>query len=168
MITKMMRAARLPEGGAVAVELALLSPLIFALFAGLIDVGLMLYQRTVVGTAADAGALYALITANPAVPINASYQSGIQQAVTQSNNLSIGFATAIQASPAPTTQCGCPTATFSINTVSCGTNCPGSGLPAGTYAIVSAQSNYTPMIPWAGIMGPGAVSMTAKSWVRIQ
>jgi Flp pilus assembly protein TadG len=168
VITKMLRAVTREAGGAVMVEMALLCPVILGLIAGVIDLGLMLQQRTVVETAADAGALYAAIFANPTVPINSSYQSSIQQAVTQSNTTSFGFATAIQASPAPSTQCGCPTATFSINSATCGATCPLSGLPAGTYAIVSAQSSYTPLLPWPVIMSGGAVSMTAQSWVRIQ
>ena len=170
MIAKVMRAVRKSEGGAVAVEMAVLAPLIFFLFAGLVDLGLMLYQRTVVGTAADAGALYALVTANPAVPIDSTYQSGIQNAVTESYSLSFPFGPtpALQATPAPLTKCGCPTATFSINAATCGTNCPISGLPAGVYAVVSAQSNYKPILPWTGVMGANAVLMTATSWIRIQ
>lgn len=171
-MAKMVRAMRVSEGGAVAVEAAVLVPVIFFMFAGLVDVGLMLYQRTVLGTAADAGALYALATANPAVPIDSTYKSNIQQAVTGSYNLSFAFGSAIQATPAPFTKCGCATGgagsysiTFSSNTSPCSGSC-GGGVTEGTYVIVNAQSNYTPLLPWSGI--PGARSMTATSVLRIQ
>jgi Flp pilus assembly protein TadG len=170
MITKMMRVAKKSESGSVAVEAAVLAPVIFFMFAGLVDLGLMLYQRTVVGTAADAGALYALVIVNPTVPIDATYVANIQQAVTGSYNLGFTFGSAIQATPAPSTFCGCATAgagSFSITPASCGSSC-GSGITTGTYVQVNAQSNYTPLLPWSGVMSSGAVSMAASSIVRIQ
>lgn len=144
-------------------ELAIVCPIFIALLAGVIDFGLMLYQQTVVVTAADAGALDAI-----AYGYN---QTNIQNAVQNSPN-GVGFST-VQANPLPSSFCGCPTAAFSITTMSCGNSCPTSGLTAGTYVTVNAQSTYKPIIPWTFLpwsyaMGPGAVTLAARSTVRIQ
>jgi Flp pilus assembly protein TadG len=171
MIKRMWRAARRQDRGSAAVEMAIVCPLFVALIAGVIDLGLMMYQRTVVGTAADAGTIYAII--------NGYNSPGITTAVQNSYTLAHGFATAIQATPAPSTFCGCPAANFSITNMGAppcgmtcpGTNCSGALCPAGTYVTVNAQSNYTPVFPWSGpyfFMSANAVTLSASSTVRIQ
>ena len=109
MIKRMWRAARRQDRGSATVEMAIVCPIFIFLIAGVIDFGLMLYQRTVVGTAADAGTIYAMV--------NGYNSANITSAVQNSNTLTHGFATAIQATPAPSTFCGCPQANLSITNV---------------------------------------------------
>jgi Flp pilus assembly protein TadG len=159
--------------GAAAVELAIVCPIFIALLAGVIDFGFMLYQQTVVVTAADAGALDAIVYGYN--------QTSIRNAVQNApNNV---YLSAVQANPAPTQFCGCALSSSpwvsqlcsSSCTLPCATtyptSCSGSS-PAGTYVTVTAQSSYKPVIPWtflpwSYVMGPGAVTLNATSTVRI-
>ncbi len=168
MIKRMWRAARRQDRGTATVEMAIVCPIFIFLIAGVFDLGLMLYQRTVVGTAADAGSIYAIV--------NGYNSAGITSAVQNSYTLAHGFATAIQATPAPSTFCGCPQANFSIAHVTCGTTCAGTtcsgaACPAGTYVTVNATSNYTRVFPWTGpwfSMSTTTGALNASSTVRIQ
>ena len=168
MIKRLWRAARRQDRGAAAVEMAIVCPIFVAVIAGVIDLGLMMYQRTVVGTAADAGTIYAIV--------NGYDQQKIKTAVQNSYTIAHGFATSIQATPLPSTFCGCSAANFSITAAMCGTtcagtNCSGVACPAGTYVTVNAQSNYTPIFPWPGpyfFMSANAITLSASSTVRIQ
>ena len=84
------------ERGAAAVEMAFICPILIAVLAGVVDFGLVLYQQTVVVTATDAVALYAIA--------NGYNQANIASAVTNSYD-NITFS-AVQATPAPSTFCG--------------------------------------------------------------
>jgi Flp pilus assembly protein TadG len=163
------------DSGSAAVEMAIICPILIVLIAGVLDFGGMFYEQTVVVTAADAGAVYAI-----AYGYN---QSNIQTAVQNSTS------TISVTAPAPSEFCGCPTATtnpYSIHNLgaltgtppSCSTygNCasgPESGLAAGTYVTVNAQHQYKPLIPWTALpwsyaMGSAQISLNAASTVRIQ
>jgi Flp pilus assembly protein TadG len=161
------------DSGSAAVEMAIICPILIALIPGMLDFGGMFYEQTVVVTAADAGAVYAI-----AYGYN---QSNIQTAVQNSTS------TISVTAPAPTEFCGCPTTSpYSIHNLgaltgtppSCSTfgNCasgPDSGLAAGTYVTVNAQHQYKPMIPWtilpwSHVMGSAQISLSAASTVRIQ
>jgi Flp pilus assembly protein TadG len=157
--------------GAAAVELAMALPVLVFLLAGMIDLGLMLAQQNAVGTAADAGAYYALVNADAAVPINSTYQGNIENAVTGSDSVTNGFWGAITASPAPSTFYACPLAgppPSLTNQGSSTTNCS-SGFAPGLYVTVTAQSTYkwlfTRTFSWASATSH---TLTATSTVRIQ
>jgi Flp pilus assembly protein TadG len=159
--------------GAAAVELAMALPVLVFLLAGMIDLGLMLAQQNAVGTAADAGAYYALVNADAAVPIDSTYKSNIENAITGSNNVTNGFwgAVTIPATSAPSTFYGCPVAgppPSLTNQGSSTTNCS-SGFAPGLYVTVTAQSNYkwlfTRTFSWASTTSH---TLTATSTVRIQ
>jgi Flp pilus assembly protein TadG len=160
------------DRGAAAVEMAIICPILIAVLAGVIDFGLMLYQQTVVVTAADAGALYAIV--------NGYNEANIENAVQNSyDNVSLS---AVSASPAPSQFCGCALSSSPwithLCTSSCGpcattypTSCGSGSLPASTYVQVNAQSSYTPIVPWTALpwsyaMGPG-VTLKATSTVEL-
>jgi uncharacterized membrane protein len=173
MMNSVWRQVSRQDRGAAAVEMAIICPIFIAVLAGIVDFGLMLYQQTVVVTAADAGALYAIV--------NGYNQANIENAVQNSYD-NVSFS-AVSANPAPSEFCGCPLSSPpGINklctscTLPCATTYPtscGSGsLPASTYVQVSAQSNYTPIVPWTALpwsyaMGPGLVPLKATSTVEL-
>jgi Flp pilus assembly protein TadG len=174
MMNSVWRRVGRQDRGAAAVEMAIVCPILIAVLAGVVDFGLMLYQQTVVVTAADAGALYATV--------NGYNQANIENAVRNSYD-NVSFS-AVSASPVPSEFCGCPLSSSpwinklctSSCTLPCATTYPtscGSGsLPASTYVTVNAQSTYKPIIPWTAlpwsyVMGPGAVTLKATSTVEL-
>jgi Flp pilus assembly protein TadG len=107
------------EKGTAAVEFGLVVTFLSFLFIGLADFGMGYWEDMQVSNAAVAGAEYAIA--------NGWNQSGITTAVTSATGLG-----SIQATPAPTQTCGCPSATGGIATATCGSSCA-SGVTAGTY-----------------------------------
>jgi hypothetical protein len=85
--------------------------------------------------------------------------NAISNAVTSATNFS-----AIAASPTPVQFCGCATGS-GINTVSCGTTCPG-GAVAGTYTTVSAQATYSSLLNYQIV--PQNYNFSAQSTARLQ
>lgn len=158
--------------GTAAVELALALPALVFLLAGMIDLGLMFAQQNAVGTAADAGAYYALVNADAAVPINSTYKQNIENAVTGSNTVTNGFwgPVTIPTAAAPSTFYGCPVASppSLTNQGSTTTNCS-NGFAPGLYVTVTAQSSYkwifTRIFSWASATSH---TLAATSTVRIQ
>ena len=138
------------RGGNAAIELALIAPALILLAVGTADYGFAVYDQMEVQNAAQAGAEYARK--------HGFSTSGITSAVTAATPL------AVNATPAPAQSCGCPSGT-SIMPAACGTNCA-SGLTAGTYVTVGAQSTYTTLVPYPGI--PGSYTLAASSTVRIK
>jgi Flp pilus assembly protein TadG len=139
------------HAGMAAVEFALIGPLLIMAAVCTIDLGMGMHRKMQVQTAAQTGAEYA---ATHGFDANA-----IASVTTSATSL-----TGIAASPAPTRFCGCPTST-GINASSCEATCAG-GQMAGTYVRVSAQSTYTPILPYP--MLPPSYDFTAQATVRIQ
>ena len=142
---------RAADGGASAVEFAMVAPFLCALLLGMIDVGQALWYKSRIVNAAQAGAQYAILKG-----FNAA---AIQNAVTGATGLA-----SIQATPAPTQSCGCPDATLGVVAASCAATCSDGSTPA-TYVNVSAQASYTWLVPYPGSSNP--MTMSAKSIVRI-
>jgi Flp pilus assembly protein TadG len=139
------------RSGVAAIEFALAAPILVAAFVGIADVGMGIYKQMQLVNAVQAGARYAMI--------NGWNSAQIQNAVTSATDL-----TAVSATPAPTTSCGCPS-NATIIAATCGSTCASSAA-AGTYVTVNAQFAYTPVIPFVGF--GGAVTLVAQSTVRIQ
>jgi Flp pilus assembly protein TadG len=161
------------DRGAAMVEFAIVSPIFIALLAGVVDFGMMLYQQTVVVTAADAGALYAIAS---------GYNQGNITTAVQNSTDNVYYGSAVHANPASTQFCGCPVSSSPWVNQLCSSSCTlpcaetyptsCSGSPAGTYVTVNAQSTYTPIIPWtfrpwSYVMGSAAVTLNATSTVRV-
>ena len=137
--------------GVAAVEFGLMIPLFGLMLISVTDIGLGVYRKMQVESAAQAGAQYAVVRGFDA--------SAISTAVTSAIN-----ATAVTANPSPTKFCGCATSS-SISTVACGTTCPG-GAMAGTYATVSAQASYATILDYRVV--PATYTFNAQSTVRLQ
>lgn len=139
------------DGGAAAIEMALALPLLMLVVTGLFDIGLAAYDRLQVDAAAAAGARYAA---------DSGWAPGqIAAAVTSATGIA-----GIAATPAPSQFCACPT-TGSLAAVNCAVNCPDNGTPS-LYGLVSAQLQYSPIVPYPGL--PGAMTLTGRAVVRLQ
>ena len=138
------------EEGVGAIEFAFIASILSMLLLGICDFGLGFWEQMQVGNAARAGAEYAVK--------NGYDTTNVQTAVTNSTNLS-----GVQASPAPSTSCGCPDATTGVSARTCGATCP-SGSTAGTYVTVSAQVSYQTLFAWPGLTSP----MTLASSVTVR
>ena len=139
------------KSGVAAVEFGMVCSLLCFIALGLDDFGMGYWEQIQVGDAARAGGEYAME--------NGWNQSGIANAVTSATALS-----SVQASPAPTETCGCPSASAGITAASCGSTCPGGGA-AGTYVTVSAQHSFPTIFSYPGL--PNPVSLTASVTVRL-
>jgi Flp pilus assembly protein TadG len=140
--------------GSVAVEFALIGPALVLLVMAATDLSLAIRARAEVGSAARAGAQYAAI--------NGYNSSAITIAVTSATSL------AVTATPAPSTYCGCATAS-GIAQQTCGTACAAGGL-TGTYVSVSAAYSYTPLFPtqWNAYLVNKFVNMSATETTQTQ
>ncbi len=139
------------HSGVAAVEFALIGPLLILAAVCTIDLGMGMHRKMQVQTAAQTGAEYATTHGFDA--------SAITAVTTSATSL-----TGIAASPAPARFCGCPTST-GISAAACESTCA-AGQMAGTYVRVSAQSSYTPILPYP--MLPATYDFTAQATVRIQ
>ena len=144
------------EGGNSAIEFALAAPILLGLLVPLVDLGLAFSKQIEVQQAAQAGAQYALLH---------GYDStAIANAVTAATTLTLLPADPVT-NPAPSQRCACPTGTAIGPQVSCGSSCA-DGEFAGSYVFVSAQSAYTPPLPYS-VLG-SSVTLTALAAVRVQ
>ena len=132
------------EDGVSAIEFAVVGGVLSMLLLGVLDFGIGYWQTVQVGDAARAGADYA--------EKNAYDSTKIQSAITNATTLS-----GIQASPAPSSFCGCPNITTGVSSVSCSATCS-DGTTAGTYVTVYAQKSYSTIFAWPGVTNPMTVS----------
>ena len=156
------------EDGVSAVEFAFVAAfLMIPLVVGAADFGTALFQWMQVGNAARVGAEYATYIGN-------FNQASIVTAVTNATSLSSIQPNTSQGtpSPPPTQFCGCPDAANGVVATTtlppaCGLLCPSGVGFEGTYVTVSAQSQYTPIFPYPGIVPTGGFTLTAHTTVRI-
>jgi Flp pilus assembly protein TadG len=139
------------EDGVSAIEFAVVGGALSLLLLGVLDFGVGYWDKVQVGDAARAGADYA--------ERNAYDSTKIQSAITNATTLS-----GIQASPAPSSFCGCPDITSGVGSVSCTTTCS-DGTAAGTYVTVYAQKSYSTIFAWPGVSNPTTLSSSVT--VRI-
>jgi Flp pilus assembly protein TadG len=174
------------RGGAAAVEMALVTPVLLLILAATVDLGGVLYTRFQLTSAVNAATNYAIVNvasvnsssgptlatnlatltanvngtawANSAVTVN----SGPTASNTNGTATSGGTASAANS-------CYCPTgATPSItwgSAQSCGNPCTGGGY-AGMFVLVTASRTYTPFFSKYGIVTNGAISVS--SLVQVQ
>lgn len=139
------------QSGVAAVELALIAPVLTLMMVAVTDIGLGVYRKMQVEDAAQVGVQYAIR--------NGFDATDISNAVIRATNSS-----AITASPAPVTFCGCATGS-GINAVSCGNTCTGGAL-AGTYTTVSAQATYSTILNYQVVSKN--YNFSAQSTTRLQ
>lgn len=137
------------SSGASAAEFALVLPLFVLLITGTIDFGGLMYKKLQVGSAANAGASYALVRGFSANGISTAIRGGTTLAVT---------------APTPTQTCGCPSAGTGITAAVCGSTCPAGGA-AGKYVTISVSADHELLFQWPGLDDTMTITTTAK--VRI-
>ncbi|MGH6812160.1 MAG: TadE/TadG family type IV pilus assembly protein [Methylocella sp.] len=153
--------------GVAAVEFALMGSALVLLVMAATDLALAVHARAEVGNAARAGTDYAAAYAGAN---NGAFNSaGITTAVTNATSLP-----GVTATPAPSTFCGCATASGITQQTQppCGPPtppCP-TGLTPGTYVSVTAQANYSPLFPtrWNAYLVNKFVTMSATETTRTQ
>jgi len=139
------------NSGTSAVEFGLVVPILGLIVTSVIDIGFAVHYKMQVEDAAQTGAQWAIK--------NGFDANAISSAVTSATN-----ASAISASPKPTTFCGCASGS-SVSSATCGGTCPG-GAAAGTYVTVSAQATYNTTLNYPGL--PNTYVFTGQSTVRLQ
>jgi len=107
--------------GNVAIEFAIILPMIFLLFSGVINLGLILINQNQLNAVVSAGMLYAF--GNSSVP--AAVQTAMQNSTTSINPLTVTATQFCQCSTGPN--------------VACTSTCSDGSAP-GTYVTVTAQS----------------------------
>ena len=133
--------------GVSAIEFAFVAGILSILLLGVCDFGLGFWQQMQVANAARAGTEFAVKNGYDA--------TNIQTAVTNATNLA-----GIQASPAPSSSCGCPDVTTGVTAATCGSTCA-DGSTAGTYVTVNAQISYRTLFAWPGLSNPMTLASTA-------
>jgi Flp pilus assembly protein TadG len=139
------------EDGVSAIEFAFVAGILSMLLLGICDFGLGFWQQMQVANAARAGAEFAVK--------NGYNTTNIQTTVTNATNLP-----GVQASPAPSSTCGCPDAATGVTAMSCGASCPNGGT-TGTFVTVSAQVSYRTLFAWPGISNP--MTLASSATVRL-
>lgn len=148
ILARVRRAAGQRAGNA-ALEAAIIAPVLVMLSVGITDYGLAIHRKMQIQHAAQAGADYAM-------------RSGFNLGAITSSVTAATTATGIVALPAPVEFCGC-TAGTTIVVAACSALCA-DGTAAGTYVTVSAQGNYTTLLPYPGI--PASFTFSATSVAR--
>lgn len=136
--------------GAIAIEFAIIAPVLLMMLVVVADFGLGFYRRMETQTAAQRGAMYATTKAGFS-------QTAVANVITSSRG-------SITANPAPRQFCGCPT-TAGVTESTCGSACAAGGT-TGSYVQASAQSTYTPILRYPGL--PSSLTFSASQVVRVQ
>lgn len=170
------------EGGASAVEFALLVPIMLVLLGVMLDFGFNLITRFSVTQAVSATANYALVNGS-----NVSASGGATLAQNLATLLPPEIDTTITVNSGPSRtrvsgaatdsgtaayadRCYCPALSGGVvswgNSVTCGSTCASGGGFAGKYVSITARRMYTPMFEVLGIARAGWIS--AEALVQVQ
>jgi Flp pilus assembly protein TadG len=144
------RKAGIGTRGTVAVEFALVAPVIILIAAGVVDFGLLEINNAALLGATRIGAQYALL--HPADT------AGIQRVIEASTELSLPLS--VSSSSALTCECA------DGSSIDCSRACATTGLPGPNrvFVTVSASQAFTPLVPWPGL--PTALTATVALRVR--
>jgi Flp pilus assembly protein TadG len=137
----------LDNRGTAIVEFAVVVPVLGLLTVGLAEFGLAYYAQSQVAVAAQTGLRYAYA--------NGYNSTAVASAVTASSTQ-----LTINATPAPSSFCGCVVSN-AVTSVSCSSTCSSGGSPR-TYVSVSAQTTYTPPVSLPGLPASYILSSTAQ------
>ncbi|MGH6822799.1 MAG: TadE/TadG family type IV pilus assembly protein [Methylocella sp.] len=153
---------RVAIAGVAAIELAMVSPLLVTGVVGAGELGITILRQTQVQFAAEAGIEYARANgANPQNPPDPTYLSNISKAVVNATSY-----TAITATPGPSQSCGCAAAA-GVLPAACGSTCS-DGSTAGFWVTVSAQAQFSPVIPNPWQTSTVTLAVPAPLMVRIR
>lgn len=140
----------LDRRGAVAIEFAVVAPLLVLLFTACVEIGFAARSYLLVAQAASTGASYAAH--------NGWNLANISSAVTSASTRQ-----AITATPTAVTFCGCPVAN-TITTAVCSTTCA-DGMITRRYAKISASVERTTIFSQATSL---PTTVTASATVQLQ
>ena len=170
------------DSGAAAVEFAIISPLLLAIFAFMIDFGMALWVKIDLEQALSSAANYAIVSATNvsasggatlAAQLGAIAPARLDVGVTVNNGPTYsrnGGAATTGGTASAADACYCP-ATGSNNSVTwgssvaCGSTCANGG-QAGRFVAITMSRTYSPLFASYGYVRNGAV--TASSLVRAQ
>ena len=137
--------------GNIAIEFALVAPILLLVLVGTVDFGLACYYRMATQHAAQIGAEHAALHGFDAAAIGTAMR----------NATAVGT---VAANPPPAQSCGCVSGIGFAGQV-CGTTCPDGGT-AGNYVTVTAELVYTTILPYPGI--PESFTFSEASFIRVQ
>lgn len=152
----MVAAFRRSRLGSIAIELALLAPVLAGILIAVVDFGGYIYSSMQMQSASRAGAQYAIQSTG-----NASDVTAISDAVlASSSDLETGLAVT------SVTFCACTDGSTSAvsATTGCSGTCPGGDAPAYTVQ-VTVSKTYTPMFSWPGI--PDSLLIEGMTALRV-
>ena len=155
-LSRLAAAFRRCARGSVAIEIALLAPVLAALLLGSVDFGTFVFQKMQVQSASRAGAQFAIQSAG-----NADDTGGISNAaLTSSSNLEAG--TSVKS----VSFCACAdgSETAVSATTGCGGTCSGGDFPALTVR-VTVSNTFTPIFPYPGI--PDSILLEGETSLRV-
>lgn len=167
--------------GSTAVEFAIIAPVMVVLFAGIADIGQLLFTRFRLDAAAASGASYALVqaakvtaadgptlAAQIAALARSDAGSNVATVTVTLNNGPVATASgdapvAASGTPAGADQCYCPQASpFAWGAgVACGTACTGAGTVAGKFVRVTIARPYAPLFSDYGLTDDGMIRVAA-------
>ncbi|AVA26505.1 MULTISPECIES: TadE/TadG family type IV pilus assembly protein [unclassified Rhizobium] len=139
------------QHGTVAVDLAIILPVLIVMTFGLVDYSCALLQQTQVENAAQRGLQYAL-----ARGFDSSAMSNV---ITRNTGSAV-----ISAAPVPSKFCGCPSSQ-GISITVCSDVCS-DGSRAGTYVSASAAATYVPYVALPFI--PASFALQSTATARLQ
>jgi hypothetical protein len=129
------------ERGTAAVEFALIAPVLLLLAAGAIDLSRLIAQTMQVRAAAQAGADYAL-------------KNGVDPWDPGAIQGAVAAATTLAVTPLAAEEVGCAAGSAIVPPP--GPLCAAGGTP-GTFVNVDATADFTPIVPWNGVVLPAQV-----------
>lgn len=151
-MSALLRAFRRNDRGAIAVEFAIIGPLLMIALVPVIDLGVGFYRNMQVQSAAQRAAVYATVRGyDPAA---------IAQVIETSRG-------GVSAYPSPRQFCACP-GSSGLTEVTCSATCslPGASFSPGAYVLASARATYRPIFPYP-LVGAAKV-LQASQVVRIR
>ncbi|HYG85168.1 MAG TPA: TadE/TadG family type IV pilus assembly protein [Azospirillum sp.] len=134
--------------GNVAVEFALIAPVLILLFTGLIDLGRAFYDGMALETAARSAVQYA--RQNP------GDTTGIRAAALTGSGVPMGATV-----DPPKQFCECPNG----SSIGCGSQCA-SGEPYLVFLSVTVRENFQSILPYPGL--PSPLPLTGSAVLRVQ
>lgn len=167
--------------GTAAVELALISPMLMILFAGIVDFGRVYQQEMELSAAVAAAAQYALINAANINSTNASSLAATMSGIVANGNGAAWAGATVTVNAGPTSSvaggvttgsgtaanansCWCPTGNSTSwgwgVAATCGTSCAG-GTLAGKFVTITGTRSFTAVFSNYGLIGNSTLHQSA-------
>lgn len=169
------------SAGVAAVEFAIYGTLVLTIFAGTVDIGILMFIEFQIDFAVSAGAQYAAVNAaNVNSTSGATLATSISNVVANANGTGwedgaivvnngptatvTGGSAASSGTASNADNCYCPTGSLSSwswgGFQTCGSSCTGGGV-AGKFVTITASRSFTPLFPTFGFVQNGTISRGA-------